>query len=97
MYKLKEGETVTFNITVEDPSDLASIVSLSSTLRKRTRTLPYPLEGQFVVTSIPNGWKLTLATFPVPGNYITDAAITLTNGDIRKTGNIEIEVVPSVT
>lgn len=93
---LKQGETISFNVTVEDGS-ISTISSVQAKLRKKTRTEPYPLEGTFNVSSITDGWKFTLPTFPLPGLYVTDVAITLTNGEIRKSSTVNIEIIPSVT
>jgi hypothetical protein len=96
MNRLKQGETVSFNVTVEDGS-INTISSISAKLRKKTRTEPYPLEGTFNVTNITNGWNLKLPSFPTPGLYVTDVSLTLTNGDVRKSSTVNIEIIPSVT
>lgn len=96
MMRFKQGETLAFNVVVEDGS-IATIVTVSAKLRKETRTLPYPLEGEFVVTSIFEGWRFTLPTFPAVGKYVTDVSLTLTDGTVFKSATMDIEVIQSVT
>ena len=94
--KFKQGETVLYHVTVEDGT-IASIASVAAKLRKETRTLPYPLEGTFVVAAITNGWQFTFPSFPIPGKYITDVILIMTDGTIRKSSTFDVEIAESVT
>jgi hypothetical protein len=110
-YEYSIGETIKIYLDAIE-GDVSIVAEIEAQLRKagvgvRVADPDAPLVATFDISSRaatednPAGWDMIIDSDTsetlTPGMYLTDAKLTLTNGEIVKTSTLSINIVPAVT
>lgn len=105
MFKVRTGETLTLKL-VTSSGNISGVSTAICKMKKAglRGSIPpssAPVIATFNTINLSNGWDFVLPANITQtleaGLYIADASLTLTTGEIDKTGPITIEVLLSVS